>query len=182
MFLDVDNVRVWGTRSPTHPQVTLALFLRLYKQRWGLDSFHSVNSRAKVVAQIGGRRFRRAMRLTWISRCESKNCNLEAPRYPRATLQQVLGYRRSPGKGRRAGYARSVIRRSAVRATPSDMKTRPTGGRYTPARCAIVFVVAETRCAGTLGISTKPVPPHWSQQTLEDTSTSNAPDSSHQRT
>lgn len=144
---------VWGTRSPTHLQVTRTLSsLRLYR-RWGLGFFHSVNRRAEVVAQIGGR-VGRAMRLTWISRCKSNSWSLEAPCHPRATLQQDLGYRRSPGKGRTAGYAHSVVRGSAVGVTLGDMKERPTGERYTLARCAILFVVAEMRYIGTLGIST----------------------------
>jgi len=165
-----------STRSPTYPQFTPALSLHPYKPRWGPDSCHPGNRRGKVVTQTGCR-VGRAMRLTWVFRCESNRCSLKAPRRPRATMQRDWGCLTSPRKRRKVGSAHSVVRRSAVRVTPGDMRTRPTGGRYTHARCAISFVVAKMRCRGTLGINTSTkLQSHWNQRAPEG----NAPDSSHQ--
>ncbi|KAI9434247.1 hypothetical protein H4582DRAFT_816038 [Lactarius indigo] len=156
----------WGTWSPAQPQCTRALSLRLYQSRWGSDSYHSGNPRATVVTQIGSRVGR--VRLTWISRCEFASCSLNTRCHPRATLRRDQGSRKNLGKRRKAGFAPSVIKRSAVRVMSGDMRTRRTGGRYTHALCAISFAAAKTRYRGTFGTNTNTnLQPHWNKQLSE---------------
>lgn len=154
---------VWGTWSPTQPQFTRASSLRLYNPRWGPDSCHSANRRAKVVG-CQACQVVRARRLIWIYRCGSRGYRLKAPCHPRATLRGDWGSRRNPGRRRKEGYAASVIRGSAVRVTSDDTRTRRTGGRSTRAHSATLFVAAEMRCRGTLGISTGDDRLRWSVQ------------------
>ncbi|KAH8983866.1 hypothetical protein EDB92DRAFT_1550908, partial [Lactarius akahatsu] len=155
----------WGTRSPAQPQCTRLLSLHLYQSRWGSDSYHSGNRRrAKVVTQIGSQ-VGRTRRLMWISRCESASCSLKVQCHPRAILRRDEGGRKSPGKRRKAGFASSVVRRSAVRVTSGDTRTRRTGGRYTHAHCAILSAAAKTHYRGIFGTNTNTnFQPHWNQR------------------